>query len=423
MCKRNATASWSGFSHQGQVGLLIAIRKLKETGVNLATHFLEYEKREDFSICRRENGSEEYLSVHQVKAYYANGDKLNAYETVLKGEIEYLRDAKGKLIKDSANEKIPVGNPIPGDWCANDNFLHTVLAITDWSDTNVAQIGNPNNVKRYEYSHGIFNCDTVDIVSLIKSELATMLDNNPGRIELAHLKLTYRLDERIRSEHKKGEKALFNITFSLQELSDIINDASEFQSYNIYAIRKSFYEEFYDRLRSVNYDEEHIENVSKIIIDRIYRLDDNDFLAFLKRLHFDENPANLDAAHYLFNQHGIRYVFFKSLLEILLILPIYEDHYVQYVKGGHSEKFLLTAITRRHGDEKVVVKNILCNTELQNILWDRHALINENLEGSLTILNPSIMNAGTNGEQNGKFMSFSENTRLIKVDDAINILN
>jgi hypothetical protein len=423
MCKRNATASWSGFSHQGQVGLLVAIRKMKENGVNLAIHFLIYEKKEDVAICKRVNGAEEYLSVHQVKAYYANGDRLNSYETVLKGKVEYQRDVNGKLVKDGNNKKIPFGNPIPGDWCASDNFLHTVAAVNDWTDANVAQMGNPNNVIRYEYSQGVFNCDTVNIVALIKSELLTMLNNNPSRVDLAHLKLTYRLDEKIRSEHKKGEKALYNIEFSLQELNDLVNDDSILQASKIHEFRQAFYNEYFNRLRQNNYDEDHIQEISEKIIDKIYRLDDDEFLGFLKRLHFDENPENLDTAPFLFNPNGFRYVFFKSLLEILMVLPIYEDHYVQYSKDGVSEKFLLTAISRMPGDESQVVENILRNTDLQNILWDRHALINLNMEGSLTVLNPSIMNAGTNGEQSGKFMSFSENTRLIKVDDAKNILN
>ncbi|MBK9247175.1 MAG: hypothetical protein IPM69_03460 [Ignavibacteria bacterium] len=143
MCKRNATASWSGFSHQGQVGLLIAIRKLKEKGISLTNHFLELEKKEDVAICKRENGNEQYLSVHQVKAYYSDGGHLiSSYKSVLKGRVEYQKDG----------DKLPTGNFIAGDWCNADNFLHTVVMICDWTDEKIAQIGNTHNVKRYEYS-------------------------------------------------------------------------------------------------------------------------------------------------------------------------------------------------------------------------------------------------------------------------------
>lgn len=423
MCKRNATASWSGFSHQGQVGLLVAIRKIKENGVDLRNHFLEYEKREDIAICKRVGGTEEYLSVHQVKAYYANGHLINTYSSVFKGQVEYQRDVNGKLRKDANGNKMPTGNFIAGDWCNTDNYLHSVEAIGDWTDENLAQIGNNHNIKRFEYSPGVFHCDTVNIATLIRDELLPILNNDQNRAKQAHMKLTYHLDEKIRSEHKKGEKALYDILFPLEELNGIINDASEFQSEAIHNIRQAFYNEFFERLKNEDHDEDHINELEKQIIDKIYQLNDNEFLSFLKRLHFDENPNNLENPAYLFNQSGIRYVFFKALLEILLTFPTYVDNYVQYVKDGVSEKFLLTAISRMPGEERKVIENILRNTELQNILWDRHTLINQNLEGRLTELNPNIMNAGTNGEQAGKFMSFTENTQLIKVDDAKQKLN
>ena len=108
MCKRNATASWSGFSHQGQVGLLIAIRKMRENGIDLTNHYLEYEKKEDVAICQRTNGITQYLSVHQVKAYYSNGHLLSSYESVFKGRVEYQRDANGKLVKDAKVYKLIV---------------------------------------------------------------------------------------------------------------------------------------------------------------------------------------------------------------------------------------------------------------------------------------------------------------------------
>lgn len=423
MCKRNATASWSGFSHQGQVGLLVAIRKIKENGVDLTNHFLEYEKREDIAICKRVGGTEEYLSVHQVKAYYSKGHLFSSYESVFKGLVEYQRDENGKLVKDPNGNKQPTGSFIPGDWCDADNYLHSVEAISDWTDEKLAQIGNNHNIKRFEYSPGVFHCDTVNIATLIRDELLPILNNDQNRAKQAHMKLTYHLDEKIRSEHKKGEKVLYDIQFPLEELNGIINDASEFQSEAIHNIRHAFYNEFFERLKNEDHDEEHIKDVEREIIDRIYQLDDNEFLLFLKRLHFDENPENLENTAFLFNQHGVRYVFFKALLEILMTFPIYENNYVQYFKEGVSDRFLLTAISRMPGEEKAVVENILRNTELQNILWDRHALINQNLEGGLTVLNPNIMNAGTNGEQSGKFMSFTENTRLIKIDDAKQKLN
>jgi hypothetical protein len=47
---RNATASWSGFSHQGQVGLLIALRDLQKDGVDKDNNYVLFEKHEDVAV-------------------------------------------------------------------------------------------------------------------------------------------------------------------------------------------------------------------------------------------------------------------------------------------------------------------------------------------------------------------------------------
>jgi hypothetical protein len=67
MCNRNATASWSGFSHQGQVGILVALREMKKIPKEeYDSHFLEYETQEDVAISNQPLvGDKGYLSVHQ----------------------------------------------------------------------------------------------------------------------------------------------------------------------------------------------------------------------------------------------------------------------------------------------------------------------------------------------------------------------
>src|SRR6476661_9878610 len=54
---RNATASWSGYAHQGKIGLLVAIRKLISlhgSDSDLSTFQIKYETQEDVSLI--ENG-------------------------------------------------------------------------------------------------------------------------------------------------------------------------------------------------------------------------------------------------------------------------------------------------------------------------------------------------------------------------------
>jgi hypothetical protein len=354
MCNRNATASWSGYSHQGQVGLLVALKKLQEP-IDLATHFLEYEAREDVAIYKRENGGEkQYLSVHQVKAYYSgnNGSKVR-YVKVLNGTFEV---------------------------CGND-FLHTVAAVTDWETSTTTNI---NSVKRYVYAKNVFHCDTTEIESYIKVELKNIIGNDDGLVTIALQRLTYQLDCKIREEHRKGEKSLFDISFPLQQIDSIVRDTSAFQASNICSARKDFYELYCEKVKNEDCNDEHLKRISDTIIDPIYRLPDKDFMLFLQRLNFAERPERLNAMHYIFNPNGFRYVFFKSLMDILSVLPTIEDNFVKYQKGGNPEKFLITTITREQQDAPSVIENILKNCDSQNILWDNHSLINKYITGSLT---------------------------------------
>ena len=72
---RNATASWSGYSHQGNVGLLITLRKIRTLGGDgLEGFHIEYETQEDVKLVR----AAEVIEVHQVKAH-VNGDTIGVY--------------------------------------------------------------------------------------------------------------------------------------------------------------------------------------------------------------------------------------------------------------------------------------------------------------------------------------------------------
>lgn len=203
MCNRNATATWSGFAHQGQVGLLVALRKMKEVDeAEYPNYFLEYEKREDVAIYKN-NEHKEYISVHQVKAYYSGGNYKSKYDKVLNEDFEI---------------------------CGND-YLHTVMEITDW-DT--SETTNNYNIQRYTYGETQFHSDTEDIEGFILNELQEISDDNVQPKALLQ-RLTYELDLQIRTEHKKGKKKLFDVKFSFEQISQIIAEgilkANEIETY------------------------------------------------------------------------------------------------------------------------------------------------------------------------------------------------
>lgn len=393
MCKRNATATWSGFSHQGQVGLLLALREMQEEGLDLNTHFLEYETTEDVAIYKKEiNGKKTHLSVHQVKAYYSgNNNSKIRYSDVL-------------------------NNPFQ---CSGNDFLHTVVQIADW-DTSMTR--NNNNINRYPYTVDKFHCDTTEIETYIKEELRKLLGEDNGLVNIAFQRLTYELDNKIRVEHKKGNKSLYDISFSLKEIDEFIRDTSAFQATEIYNARKDFYELYCDAVKHENCDDNLLEKINDTIIDPIYSLSDDKFRRFLQRLSFTEKPEKLDEINYIFDKTGFRSVFFKSLLGII-ILPEIEDDSVKYKEPGKSDKYLITTIMREQNEASIAVENIIKNCYSQNILWDNHLIINKNISGKLIDLNPSIMNIPGDGSEEHKFMFYSSSNKLITVEETKNILN
>jgi hypothetical protein len=171
MSKRNATASWSGYSHQGQIGILVALREMKRLFENnlqsqFNIHFLEYESFEDIAIYQEDNGNVEFLSVHQVKAYYSNGHLVNTYKDVFTENPIYTKDAE--------NKKVQSGKFEVGQWCSNKNYLHTAVAIENWTDEYFTSIGgNPHSIERFLYKDALYHCSTTEIEDYILQELNT----------------------------------------------------------------------------------------------------------------------------------------------------------------------------------------------------------------------------------------------------------
>ncbi len=396
MSNRNATASWSGFSHQGQVGILVALREMNKIAKEeYDSHFLEYETREDVAIYKQPlGGDKEYLSVHQVKAYYSAGNNTKVkYNEVLNGDFEL---------------------------CGND-FLHTVVSIEDWETSTTT---NNNSVKRFKYSNNKYHCDTNEIESLIKEELKTSLGEDEGRIALALKRLTFELDSKIRTEHKKKYKPLFKVFFSMSRLNEVIKDNSDFDNSNIYNQRKTFYSLFINLVKIHDTEESHLQIINVDIIDVIYQLPDNDFVLFLQRLSLNESVDESGNHLLQFSQDGFRSVFFKLLLEITESLPILEEGSVKYSLTGRKEKFVLTTINEDEINAANVVRNILQNMKSQNLLWDNHELINREINKKLIDLIPNIKNVPTGIVDDGnKFMSFAKGNGLIDRETAKTILN
>lgn len=396
MCDRNATASWSGYSHQGQVGLLVALRTMQESGINLDTHFVQFETHEDVAIYEDIPGSPRiYKTVHQVKAYYSEGNQNKSkYNSVLNEDFE------------DGNEK----------------FLHTAVEIIDW-DTSATE--NNNNVLRYVYTPTQSHCGTTEIEIFIKTELNNILNENDAVVNEAYHRLTFELDHRIRSEHQKKHKHLFDIKFCLSEIDTLIKSKEIFAKKEIFDCRRLFYNTYAETLKGIDIEQSRVEFLEENIIKQINALSDDDYLLFLQRLNLNESPERLKYTQIAYNGPGLKQVFFNMILKIINADPIFEENAVKYQIKNEPSRFTITSIIEDEGEQLTVVKNILINLNSQNLLWENHSLINRNIEIDLIERNPSINNIPDlerQMDEKKKFKSFT-NSKLINRENALRRLN
>ncbi|MES2131213.1 MAG: ABC-three component system protein [Bacteroidota bacterium] len=397
MSDRNATASWSGYSHQGQVGLLIALRKLQEAGLDLNNHYVQFETHEDVAIYSEQpGGAKTYLTVHQVKAYYsATNIYKSTYNSVLNNAFE------------------------DGD----EKYLHTASEITDWDTSTTA---NNNNVLRYEYSAAKYHCGTTEIETFIKAELTTILSPvAQAIIDNAYLRLSFELDHRIRQEHQKAHKHLFDIKFSLHEINQLIRSDEIFTKKEIYDCRKLFYDTYIEIIRTENLTPERINSIHTSIIGQINALDDGKFRLLLQSMNLHRTPNQLKQSQVYYSQDGLKQVFFRMIIDIIDTNPTLIENVIKYDKNTEPNKFVLTAITDEERDKLTVIENILTNLQSQNLLWESHSLVNKEIEIELVQRNPAINAVATAEEKEddkNKFMSFT-NSKLVKREDALAKLN
>lgn len=429
MSNRNATASWSGYSHQGLVGILVAIKEIRRLIIEdrqneFGIHFLEYENNEDVAISKEVMGSiKELLSVHQVKAYYSQGHLFNSYKSVFTGAPIYQREADGKLSKDNDDKKIETGNYDPGQWCNGLNYLHVVENIGNWPSTDFSLVGgNPNNIKRFEYNANIFHCGTNQIDGYIIDELRSVdfHADNEGLASMALNRLCFELDSKIRSEHAtKSAKSEYEIKFSFEDLIEIINSNIDVSTNDIYICRKLFYDSYHEAKKNSSLDVTELPEIDKLI-DQVYHgFSDDDFLLFIRRLSLNRNPKHQNNTHSVFNPDGLKQVFFKLLLNLSNIYPeiIKEEFTLHY----SSLRYFLTTIIDETDEAKEVVQNILTNLDSHKLLWEKTFLINKEINGSFHELNPDFFDIRKREDKEKdfkEFMQYNGSTSFVCRDTA-----
>lgn len=263
-----ATATWSGYNHQGKVGLFIALREmvsLIEPGATLNAGmfhdwYLEFEGPEDFDICKQTPCSNpEYIhSRHQVKAYAGQEGRIfSGYKKVVK---PYTTDGGNhmpgfnKTILDENRNTLPnVELPV------EKRFIHLVQAVPSWKSD---LANNPNQVSPYKYpSYGntlartyceLSNSDITEQQDAPLDKMAfdclkVLVDGNEFRIKLIWIALQVELQKRIADCHITGSKPKFTFKEVYEDFLDknILLD-TYVENYQIDMLRRSLINKWHE---------------------------------------------------------------------------------------------------------------------------------------------------------------------------------
>jgi len=395
---RNATASWSGYAHQGKIALLVALRKINAlhgTNANLTDYVLSCETQEDASISHLAN----VLEVHQVKAYV---DK-----TTIGGYTGALADFE----------------PCPGS-----NYLHSICNITNWNVMTAAQ--NPHGVDRYPYSANRDYCSLSDIFGYLDAEIFTLLSSmghpqqaNEGWRENGFQEFLALLDEKIRYEHEHHDQDTYDIRFTLREIAEIMQRQPVKSRSKLWAIRKNLYQqylEFIDQLEANAFQIglAHEQKVMRII-GEIYGLPDQQFIQFLCNInpHTTEGQVfeTCEATDNFFVGSSFYGTFLQTLIEVTLSEYVLDAKVIpSYFKEC---SYLMTAIESTELQKKFHAKRILDNQVTNFSGYENDYFITQSYEGRLEDCAQKLI------ERDPLRFTSKKDMKFIPIAQAVDILN
>ncbi len=439
--KRNATSSWSGYLHQGQAGLLVALReinRLSENDESLDGWFVIFENAEDFDIQNLTG----VISRHQVKAY-KDAEHPNAVKDVLGTQVY----TGGALTSKGFQFKKLEGGVLTASEVDEDSrFLHVITEIKGFNLDEVtfnAQysrpvwVANPHNIKLYEYENNKLFCplvsednSTLEGYCLVEIEkYLTRLGSQEAEVEEYQRQIYYcivnQLDLQIKNRHMDDVVGYPKLL--LKDIAYLITLNPDKSKYFIGVVRRilaSITNNFIADIIIVKgfIDGSERDRLENSVSD-IYHLGDNDLMNFLKEI----NPNENEIYHFTTVSEVISVVK-KDNFRTVFLGCLYRVFNSTYVLGdrGYSEHggYILSQIVEDEMMVKSLKHRISENSMLTEAYFDKAYLINKDISDPDDITAPTNPRSSNWRGDVGDGDRFSRgNMKLIKLSEAIVKLN
>lgn len=453
LSNRNATGSWSGYLHQGKVGIFLVLKQLEDLISNnesIAEWEVQYESAEDIDIKK----GPKVVSRHQVKAYI-NGNYPNDYSDVF-GILEY-DFTNGRLkIKTQGFQTHKIDEyGVKGEIEVEEDsrFLHTVSEIKGFGLTEkelsqlhprAKYIENPNNIQLYTYPDNLKYChlsgstdadeDKLKMFCIEKIEsILKQINHEFKDKKMEHLRiyqlLLDELDTEIRKKHLQGKSDFPSLSF--QRTMSVITDTTNQSEVNVSILRQKFVQTWIDFVQELedakieiqNNQEDKIQN----IVSELYHLKDKEFVQFLIDINPDKNSgksvASVETVIDLFKKDSLKDLFFECLLKVKE-----NDYDIEYFGYKANGGYHLTLINRKPQAIQSVVKAMSLNKSLTASIFERKYLVNEKIDGEKVIVSlESLKKEDLKGNWNREISESDHllNTILefINLENAIKQLN
>lgn len=370
---RNATASWSGYSHQGKIGILVALRKIRELNrAGLDNYYIEYETQEDVKMVNDDN----IIEVHQVKAQL-NAHTIGTYTTALRNF----------------------------EACNGLNCLHTICEITNWDELTQAQ--NPRVVERYPYTNTRNYCTLDHIESYVLAEIHAILvqiahpqAENAAWQKDAYLECLGILDDCIRHEHATKTQDEYQVRILLSNILACLEEPPNHKRMITCAIRRKIYQQYVDFIQGLDNSTiilppDHEAFVSGII-EKICLLNDKALENFLNQIFPHSTLGETLGTTALTDSFFVSDAFFSPFLLTLIRvqntpLTLEGDTYPHY---RADVNYLLTAIQTPNIQMEQVAKKILIHDKLNAARYEAHFVITEHYSGRLVDIAQRLLDKG-----------------------------